>query len=241
MLILFLNRFIKTEKKIPQIFVHSLTKDQIYRNGLTDELFHFLAEKRFPYSNDVSDYLIYCKSLLLPKESCLKVTRSFSLYLIFNCFSRNRILGLSKKMVILTISILTKKTGLKLRPRNLIYYFLEFCVWTEVKSEKKIQFITTQSSYKNLPIPFYLRRRNFDRHMMWYSANSIPIYKVGEIDSETVFPQSLTTYIDLHLVWDSFQTSFLKKQKINNSKAFGSMLFYPNKIQNRSTKNGCRI
>ena len=239
--ILFLNRFIKTEKKMPQIFVHSLTKDQIYRNGLTDELFHFLAEERFPYSNDASDYLIYCKSLLLPKESSLKVTRSFSLYLIFNCFSRNRILNLSKTMAILTSWILSKKTVLKLSPGYLFYIFLEFCVWTEVKSKRKFQFITTQSSHKYLPIPFYLRRRNFDRHMIWYSANSIPIYKVGEIDSGMVFPQSLATNIDLHLVWDSFQTSFLEKQKIYNSKAFGSMLFYPKKIQNKSIKNSSII
>jgi hypothetical protein len=239
--IIFLVRFIKTEKKIPKIFVHSLTKDQIFRNGSTDELFHFLEEKRFPYSSDASDYLIYCKNLLLPKESRLKVTRSLSLHLIIYCFNRQSILTLSKTMINLMAFTLRKKTGLTLESKYFLYYFVEYLVWTNVTSESKIKFITTQSSHKNLPILFYLGKKNFERHMMWYSTNSIPIYKVGKVDLEIGFSQNLATYIDLHLVWDNFQVSFLEKQKIYNSRAYGSMLFYPRKFQKGINNNSTLI
>jgi polysaccharide biosynthesis PFTS motif protein len=139
------------------------------------------------------------------------------------------------------VSILREKTGLNLKPSHLLYYFVEYCVWTEVNFNSKIQFITTLSAYKNLPIVFYLRKKNFERHMMWYSVNTIPIFKIGEKEPKMVLPQSLANYIDLHLVWNNYQVGFLEKQNIHNSKAYGSMLFYPKKVQENFNKNSSLI
>ena len=49
-LILVLVRIFKPGKQVPKIFVHSLTKSQIYQNKNTTDLFNFLSEKRFSYS-----------------------------------------------------------------------------------------------------------------------------------------------------------------------------------------------
>jgi hypothetical protein len=95
-LILVLVRIFKSSKQVPKIFVHSLAKSQIYRNNNTNDLFNFLSEKRFSYSIKQSDYLVYCKSVMLPRTSELKVTRNFSLYLIINCFKWRQIVELFK-------------------------------------------------------------------------------------------------------------------------------------------------
>jgi polysaccharide biosynthesis PFTS motif protein len=145
-------------------------------------------------------------------------------------------MDLSKTLFSLIVLILRKRTGLKLKARYLFYSILEFCVWTNVESERRIQFITTQSSWSNLPIPFYLQVKNLERHMMWYSTNSIPILKIGEIESKSTLPQSLATYVDMHLVWDDLQVNFFKSQKIYNSRVFGSMLFYPRVVQKMPNK-----
>ena len=107
------------------------------------------------------------------------------------------------------------------------YLLLEYCTWGLLASESKIVIITTQSSHKKLPVPFYMGSSNFERHMIWYSTNSIPIRKSSEEKPNLVLSSNLANFVDIHLVWDKMQINFLQSQKISNSKAYGSMLFYP--------------
>lgn len=237
LLLVFLKRLFKNEKVLPKIFIHALSRDQIYREKNTTELFHFFADKRFPYSSNPKEFLVYCKSFFLPKTSQLKVTRNISLYLIINCFSRKKIIELLKMSNCLALFIANKRSILSLRHRYLIYYFIEYCVWVNVDFKNRILFITTQSSYKNLPVPFYILNINIERHMIWYSTNSIPIYKKNEVKSKLVFSKDLQDNIDHHLVWDKMQVDFLKNQNIFNAHIYGSMLFYSRNVKSNIEKN----
>jgi len=106
---------------------------------------------------------------------------------------------------------------------------LEYCAWGLLASESKFVIITTQSSHKKLPVPFYMGSPNFERHMIWYSTNSIPIRKSSEEKPNLVLSPNLANFVDRHLVWDKMQVDFLQSQQISNSKAYESMLFYPRK------------
>ena len=236
-LILVLVRMFKSGKQVPKIFVHSLAKSQIYQNKSTSDLFNFLSEKRFSYSSEQSDYLVYCKSLILSRTSTLKVTRNISLYLIMNCFKWTQIVELFKITNGVVIFIIKNKKFFNSKLTQICYLLLEYCAWSLLTSESKIVVITTQSSHKKLPVPFYMGSPNFERHMIWYSSNSIPIRKKSEEKPTLVLSPNLANFVDSHLVWDKMQIDFLESQKISNSKAYGSMLFYPRKVNKHLTNS----
>ena len=237
LLILFLVRIFRLEKKAPKIFVHSLTKSQIYRNKKTSELFEFLSEERFSYSKKQSDYLIYSKSLILPRTSELKVTRHFSFYLMKNCLSWRQIYELFQITNGMATSVVKNRQVFNTKVSRMCNLILEYCVWSLLVFQNKIVIVTTQSSHKKLPVPFHMGNPNFERHMIWYSTNSIPIHKsIGE-KPHSIFSPNLASFVDIHLVWDKMQCDFLQSQQISNSNFYGSMLFYPRKIDIHPTNS----
>jgi polysaccharide biosynthesis PFTS motif protein len=66
--------------------------------------------------------------------------------------------------------------------------------------------------------------------MMWYSTNSVPIHKVGELQVDQWLNKDIVNYIDEHFVWNSGQALDLKKQGVIHCKIVGSTLFYTKKF-----------
>ena len=119
-----------------------------------------------------------------------------SLYIFKNHFG-------AKSQMFIVFSLL--KTFLKVGIKNLELLllapervFLEFPLWEAMLGELDFRLICTQSKATLLPVPFFLQR--YDRSMVWYSNNSLPINRRGH---EFNTPKTAVNldFIDKHYVW----------------------------------------
>jgi polysaccharide biosynthesis PFTS motif protein len=88
----------------------------------------------------------------------------------------------------------------------------------------KIDLITTQSSFYKLPSVFLVAEKQ-KKVMIWYSANSKPIYAVDDELRPEVDFGAFREIIDEHWVWNMEQVEFLESNGIKSGIAVGSVLF----------------
>jgi polysaccharide biosynthesis PFTS motif protein len=230
-------RLFSQKRPIPKFFIHSLSFDQIYSlNKSDDELFNFLSETRFNFSKNKDDYLIGLSNKRNFRKESLHKTRNISIFLLLHCINTRKLLSLisinwRNIPVILNVEILSK-----ISTKLLIKIYFEYFLWEIVDLPIDATFITTQSSMNNLPTVFYMNRPNLMRKMIWYSTNNKPISEVNAV--ETDFPdfKGLAEFVDLNLVWEETDSIYLSSLGVTNTKAVGSMLFYPKKLKVRNNK-----
>jgi len=86
----------------------------------------------------------------------------------------------------------------------------------------------------NLPTIFYIDKIKINRHMIWYSTNSKPIYRKNEKLYKIPYAEELDRFVDLHLVWDSTEVEFLRDNQIEGTQVLGSMVFQEKIIHSKS-------
>jgi len=119
------------------------------------------------------------------------------------------------------------------RPR-FVDYLLEFeermineCVSIVLRDPgSRLQLVTTQTFIAKRPTYLQTQKERCERYMIWYSTNSVPILKKGEI-SQIYLPKELKNLYDHHLVWDQYQAEELESQGISNVDVKGAMVFVP--------------
>jgi hypothetical protein len=105
----------------------------------------------------------------------------------------------------------------------------DLSVWSLISRSitKETFLVTTQSHLINLPLVFKSNYNKIRKIMMWYSTNSVPLSRIGELKSNKWLNKEIVECIDQHFVWNSAQALDLETQGIKNNKIVGSILFYP--------------
>jgi polysaccharide biosynthesis PFTS motif protein len=87
--------------------------------------------------------------------------------------------------------------------------FLEFPIWQMMLTRLNFRLVTTQSKLALLPVLFYVQRS--DRHIVWYSNNSLPFNREGHRPIEPKVAAN-SRYIDNLYVWSNSHKEFLVRQ-----------------------------
>ena len=156
-----------------------------------------------------------------------------SLYIFKNHFG-------AKSQMFIVFSLL--KTFLKVGIKNLELLllapervFLEFPLWEAMLGELDFRLICTQSKATLLPVPFFLQR--YDRSMVWYSNNSLPINRRGH---EFNTPKTAVNldFIDKHYVWsDSHKDFLVLRYPKSEIIPVGPIIFESHKVYNTKPLN----
>jgi hypothetical protein len=219
-------------KSLPKLVFLSLTKEQVIRNKKVEEFILFISESRLGF-NFGSDFLLLEVRHLLPirtntRKSNLKITRDIYLYIIFNYVDLREFLKLYKRFKYYIDMAELSQVNFRNYKKN-VFDPAAWSMFNE-KVDKNTYLVTTQSQLTNLSSVFKFRNSLIKKIMMWYSTNSIPIYRTQEVHSNFWLPNDAKNYIDEHYVWNADQASSLMKQGALNCKIVGSILFYPRKL-----------
>lgn len=224
--------FPKKYKSLPKLIFLSLTTEQVIRNKKVEEFILFISEGRLGFNLD-SEFLLLEVRHLLPirtnaQKSNLKITRDIYLYIIFNYVNLREFLKLYKRFNYYIDLAELSHVNFKSYKKN-IFDSAAWSMFNE-KVDQHTYLVTTQSQLTSLPSVFKFRNNLIKKVMMWYSTNSIPIYRIGEIHSNFWLPNDAKNYIDEHYVWNANQALSLMKQEAIHCKIVGSILFYPRKL-----------
>lgn len=232
-ILFFLQLFLifKKKRKLPKLIMLSLTKSQFnYKHK--DELLNFFQENRFDFklSNEVllieTRHLFFRKIFSVNKNTI--VTVDLFAYLILHHIKGKNFTNLYREINSKINLIYQKKFNLKFYKQNIF----DLSVWDMISAQiqTKTFLVTTQTHMKNIPSIFKIQNKTIKKVMLWYSTNSVPIYKFGEVQLEQWLNKDIVKYIDEHYVWNIGQALDLKKQGIINYRVVGSILFYPKKL-----------
>lgn len=211
---------------IPEIVVLSLSKDQLCLREPRSNLIDFFRENRF--ENPSGQILIESKLFPRPSFNRRSIVSSAPFHLFLNSLSNRQREEVLKLFRIGLEAVNEKTTPREMQNLRTLYSLFELSFWTILR-EERITLVTTQSTLKQLPIPFCLPDNQFIRKMMWYSTNSKPIQKQGITTMEPIFDRDIEDFIDMHYVWDSDAMAHLKFNGITRVKAVGSILFTKNR------------
>jgi polysaccharide biosynthesis PFTS motif protein len=221
------------KKTLPNVLVFSIPNQHQHNKELKDFLLekriksHFqnkkiriLVQKRFEFWNGFQKNIE--SSMYLP----LYLMRN---YLRFE--SRLKIQALVIKNFIRLIKI-KQCDPLLLCYKELIF---EITLYEQIKFERKIDVVYTQSNLRTLSPISYVNSKIFTTRniMIWYSTNSDLIYKNGVKPFKIQNNYLSLDRIDQHLVWDIYAKKTLAKMTNKQIFASGSLLFYPKKMQKK--------
>lgn len=239
MILGFLKIFFVFRKKnlFPKIIFLSLTKDQVIRGGKVDDFVSFISEDRFGFVLNNQLSLVEIRHFLpLGRKfhgNEIKITRDVYFYLILHHLKLRDYFKLYTKVHQYINEAIPQLLNFKYYKKN-IFDYAAWCLLNELQV-RQLFLVTTQSQLLNLPKVFEFKSTQLQKIMMWYSTNSIPIIKIGEIYSRNWLNAKVKDCIDVHYVWNYEQALSLKEQGVNNCKIVGSILFYPSR--SRSTIN----
>jgi polysaccharide biosynthesis PFTS motif protein len=214
-----------SDLSIPEIVVLSLSKDQLYMGKSSNYLKDFFREERF--ENPSGQLLIETRLFQIPSINRRRTTPSAPFYLFSHCLSISQHEEVSDLFRIGIETIYETANIGEVPVLKTFYSLFELSTWCVLRREE-ITIVTTQSTLKQLPIPFCIPENLFTRKMMWYSTNSQPISESGNETNEALFAGNLDELVDMHYVWDSNAVEHLRINGITRSKAVGSILFIKN-------------
>jgi hypothetical protein len=110
----------------------------------------------------------------------------------------------------------------------------DLLIWQEFLNGNScnILLLTTQSSALRLPPVFLLpKKTNVKRIMFWYGTNTEPIKGTSYVEKKHPNVSQFNNCVDLHYVWDEFQSKILKRKGFINIETKGSILFLPRKVK----------
>lgn len=224
----------KSASSVPLVAVFlSLSEEQMFRDGSSVALERFISESRFPFNSGCDQFVV-----ILPKKgiqsgrrlgSKLVLMSKFELYAIskpnvakalLNAFRHNYDFGID--------GVNSKRGKTKKFLSRLKSEMLSLSLDGLDGKRFKIRYLVGTNSYfvPGLPRIFSRETGDFQRILIWYSINSIPISQ-DEIVMKSYLSPSFKNWIDDHFVWDEFQRSDLIEQGVKNASVKGSMLFYP--------------
>lgn len=224
-IILKVARLFSQQSKVTCV-LFSLTPEQVFKKSNPLEIHEFLREERFqPFFNPECT-IIECRSwkTFLSRKYGIVFDATLTLANIY--LRRISILDIVKKAFL--VSKIEVKVGKSASVKFVKNEILDPSIWLLMAEnmETQIDILATQSwmnrsgfihSIKNLTI--------FKKTMLWYSTNSEPIPLEGVAEDEIRVPLQVVDCFDTHLVWNSYQASFLKSNGINRAIAIGPLLF----------------
>ncbi len=228
-------------------FVFSMTKEQIYKNGGTENFSEFIHQERFNFNqeNSTTPFLVECRNKRFTQLSskCLIVTRDISLYVF-----RNNLVYRKKIKVIVDALRAAIKLTMMLPTCNWLFLFIKEIVidkpvFRSLENSPNFHYelITTQSHLFARPLPFYWES-NYNKTMIWYSSNSFQIQKIGDEFEDFEKSQFETPEIDVHYVWSEAQADFIRERNAREiaTKIVGSIVFQPiYKLEKRKIEPRC--
>jgi len=233
-IIIAMFRILVEKKPTPKYFIHSLSNDQIYSlDGSDRELFDFLRERRFDFSENKQDYLVACSKKKCFRKEYLRKTKNITFFLLSNCLDTKALINFISLNWRNALNLFNHKSSATISSERLIRIYFEYFVWKIVELPNDATFVSTQSSLSSLPVVFYMNRNDLCRKMMWYSTNNKPIKEVKGKEVKLPDFTELSSFVDMHLVWEETDSNFLSSLGVHNTKVVGSVMFYPKKLKKK--------
>jgi len=226
--LIFLFNIRPQEKDKKYSFVFSLTHDQVFTTGSLESLQNFFNSARFPINLDTEFWIEIKKLTYRRKFKNFQTTIDVPLKIYCHLF------GFRGKFKVFTKIINRCFNSVFLLVQNksafliLKEYVFDEVIYNELDSRLVKNLITTQSHLMYQPLIFQKKDPSFERIMIWYSANSVPIpYADPEISRITLKPEIFRSIdIDEHWVWTQAHAEYLNKVSGQRVLTKGSMVFY---------------
>jgi polysaccharide biosynthesis PFTS motif protein len=221
------GRLLTRRHSFPKLILHSLSSDQVFRKGSSNDFVKFISEDRLGFDCSPKDVLVELKKSPVRRNVEFTITRNISIFLLLRCVNWYQYFDYCKALVRFSLQLLTFNRGLGQSFRKLIQAQIEYPLWSSLNDIEEILFVTTQSTMLNLPTPFYLAKGQMTRLMLWYSANNRPVLRKGAMQHSYPNAYELQHFVDLHLIWSHSEANWLSSVGINNVKVVGSLVFSP--------------
>lgn len=226
--LIFLFNIRPQEKDKKYSFVFSLSHDQVFTTGSLESLQNFFDSARFPINLDTEFWIEIKKLTYRRKFKNFQTTIDVPLKIYCRLF------GFRGKFKVFTKIINRCFNSVFLLVQNksafliLKEYVFDEVIYNELDSRLVKNLITTQSHLMYQPLIFQKKDPSFERIMIWYSANSVPIpYADPEISRITLKSEIFRSIdIDEHWVWTQSHAEFLNKVSGQRVLTKGSMMFY---------------
>ena len=221
-------RRIRPEQRKITCVLFSLTAEQVFKKSNPIEIHQFLREKRFEKLFNPSCTIIECRSWrsLISKRNNVVFDATLTMGMIY--LRKTRISVIFKTAIDLSKSIISENSHVS--PKFVKNEIIDPSIWILISQtlETQIDLLATQSwmnrsgfihSIKCLPA--------FRKTMLWYSTNSEPIHRIGEVHMERGLQIQTLNCFDAHLVWNSYQADFLESLGVHGVFVVGSIIFQP--------------
>jgi polysaccharide biosynthesis PFTS motif protein len=237
--LIFLFNIRPKEKDKKYSFVFSLTNDQVFTTGSLESLERFFNSTRFPINLDTEFWIEIKKLTYRRKFKNFQTTIDVPLKIYCHLF------GFRGKFKVFTKIVNRCFNSVFLLVQNksafliLKEYVFDEVIYNELDFRLVKNLITTQSHLMYQPLIFQKKDPSFERIMIWYSANSVPItYADPEISRITLKPEIFSRIdIDEHWVWTKEHAEFLNRVSGQRALTKGSMMFYNASFDKSVDKN----
>jgi hypothetical protein len=230
-------RILNKKSDLPKIIILSLTKNQFNFRDKEDFL-DFIQEDRFGFDLSNEPVLLEVRHFFPHKIgkgiNNPIVTRDLFLYSALHHIDIRKFVNLYSELCSNINLANQRKFSITFYKQSIFDVSVWNIVLRQINSTTFL--VTTQTHMLSLPLIFKIQNKIVKKVMMWYSTNSVPIHKVGELQVDQWLNKDIVDYIDEHFVWNSGQASDLKKQGIIHCKIVGSILFYTKKF-NKGQEN----
>ncbi len=225
----------RKKRAFPNSIIFSLTRSQILKGKSVEDFLTSITESRFQKFFDSKNVLIEVRSFRSIFSLKSKLTFDTPFYLMATCLKRRYYFTLAREFLrAVRDSRVSEGDNLGETKRKLF----DLPIYKVIGNQTtvRIDLVTTNSSLILLPSAFRSQLKG-KRIMLWYSSNSKPISNNYGSPKLLWNPEYIAQNVDIHLVWTSYDETFLRKLGMSEIYAIGSIIFQPRQFVERSSQD----